>query len=126
MCASGVRFLQPNEVKCLLEDPQMSPNMVILDVRDDDFAGGHIRGCVNLPCWELLQGDNLDTFIRSTCVDGTRMIVVHCYLSQQRGPLTARRLSERLSQLEKNTIQVCVLAHGYRRFSSLYPEWIEK
>lgn len=113
----------------------------ILDVRDDDFAGGHIRGCINIPCWDLLSpqpahlstavgtsdcSNALDKFIDMYCMrDTTERIVCHCYLSQQRGPMAARRLQERLEQLQDtgryiDPCDVYVLKHGWRRFVRLY------
>lgn len=84
-------FLQPVQVKALLEDPAMQAKVMILDVRDEDFAGGHIKGCKNVPSYELSSEDELDKFITTHLSDGIDTVIVHCYLSQQRGPTCARR-----------------------------------
>ena len=85
-----MRFLQPVQVKALLEDGSRRGSTLILDVRDEDFAGGHIRGCVNIPSYELIKAEEVDKFL-----DGIDPVIdtliVHCYLSQQRGPSCARR-----------------------------------
>ena len=89
-----MKFLQPNEVKCLITDPQIAESIVILDVRDDDFSDGHIKSCVNIPCYELCSSGSrkMDDFIETHCDRSkTSMVIVHCYLSQQRGPMAATR-----------------------------------
>lgn len=133
-----VRFLQPVEVKAMLEDPTIRDSVLVLDVRDDDFQGaGHIRGCINIPSYLLSTTDDLDSFITrylrradetsDTCPIAT--VVVHCYLSQQRGPTAARRLAQRLAEMKDEgglqwssppRPEVVVMAHGWRRFHQLF------
>lgn len=86
-----VRFLQPIQVKALLEDPHSRSRILVLDVRDEDFSGGHIRGCINIPSYDLSSEHNLDRFIATKLTDDVESVIVHCYLSQQRGPTCARR-----------------------------------
>jgi Cdc25 family phosphatase len=124
MEAPRVKFLQPAEVKCLITDPQIADTVVVLDVRDDDFSDGHIKRCVNIPCYELCSSGTrtMDDFIEAHCDRSkTSMVIVHCYLSQQRGPMAAARLAERLRQLDREgRPEVCVMAHGWRRFKQLF------
>ena len=101
------------------------PSTVVLDVRDDDFADlGHIRGAVNISAWELLStGSALDKFIGAHLRRAeTRRVVVHCYLSMQRGPSVASRLKERLQQLDDPALlapaDVLILRKGFRAFFS--------
>ena len=88
-----VKFLQPVEVKALLLDPQRRDKILILDVRDDDFTGGHInaKNFINVPSGSLSCGKTLDDFIKFNLLPNIDTVIVHCYLSQQRGPTTARR-----------------------------------
>lgn len=138
--ALQVRFLQPIEVKAMLEDQNIRDSVLVLDVRDDDFEGsGHIRGCINVPSYLLSTADELDSFIerylkgasnssnRNRPLIGT--VIVHCYLSQQRGPATARRLAKRLAEVSNGAggweepappPEVVVMAHGWRRFHQLF------
>jgi rhodanese-related sulfurtransferase len=129
--AVQVRFLQPVEIKAMLEDPTIRDSVLVLDVRDDDFQGaGHIRGCINIPSYLLSTTDELDSFItrylrradETSDTPPINTVVVHCYLSQQRGPTTARRLAQRLAEVkdEWSTPEVVVLAHGWRRFHQLF------
>lgn len=139
---TSITFIEPSDLATILRVQQgqdSKPLTRILDVRDDDFAGGHIKGCIHIPCWDLLSPQPLsstgtdtspltalDMFIEEYCTtEKTARIVCHCYLSQQRGPMVARRIAERLEQLQESRrfIQpgdVWVLKHGWRRFSRLY------
>ena len=136
---TSITFVEPSDLAALLrqqQELQSKPPTRILDVRDDDFAGGHIKGCIHIPCWDLLspqplpseQGSltALDMFIEQYCTkENTARLVCHCYLSQQRGPMAARRIAERLEQLQDTERyilpeDVWVLKHGWRRFSRLY------
>jgi rhodanese-related sulfurtransferase len=114
-----VQFLQPIQVKALLLDPQRRENVLILDVRDEDFAGGHIRAVnhLNIPSYDLSSGDAIDEFIKQKLPSNVDTVIVHCYLSQQRGPTAARRIHERLKQLEREgKPEICVMMHGWRRW----------
>jgi rhodanese-related sulfurtransferase len=59
---------------------------LIVDVRDDDFRGGNIRGALNSPSTQFLA--NVDKLVQDT--KDTPIVVFHCMLSQQRGPKAAR------------------------------------
>lgn len=93
--------------------------VVVLDVRDDDeYCDGHILGAVNVPAYTFSNDKVVDMFIKSRLSSGCEMVVVHCYLSQQRGPMVARRLAARLAELgRRGSPEVVVLANGWRRFS---------
>ena len=100
---------------------------VVLDVRDSDFNDlGHIAGCLNLSAWLLLSGGGtLDHFIQTHLRRSrTRRVVVHCFLSMQRGPSVAHRLVERLQQLEDPLLlspdDVYILKRGFRAFYSAF------
>ena len=55
-----------------------------------DFAGGHIKGCMNITVDEFEDDDHVDNIIDMQ-LEGKEQVVVHCALSQQRGPFAARR-----------------------------------
>jgi rhodanese-related sulfurtransferase len=57
-----------------------------VDVRDDDFRGGNIRGAQNSPSSTFHT--DVDKLVQET--KETPIIVFHCMLSQQRGPKAAR------------------------------------
>ncbi|KAK6828290.1 Rhodanese-like protein [Apiospora arundinis] len=61
--------------------------IAIVDVRDDDYIGGHIQGSINFPsqAFEAM----MPTLLRK--LEGKETVVFHCALSQQRGPSAALR-----------------------------------
>jgi Cdc25 family phosphatase len=75
-------------------------SLAIIDVRDSDYIGGHIRGCTNVPSPSLDY--RLPELVRS--LKDKETVVFHCALSQQRGPGAALRYlreRERLGLLEE-------------------------
>lgn len=63
------------------------PGLTIVDVRDDDFIGGHIAGCQNVPT--STHDHAMPELVRTLKDQDT--VVFHCALSQQRGPASALR-----------------------------------
>ncbi|KAK3337961.1 hypothetical protein B0H65DRAFT_477342 [Neurospora tetraspora] len=79
-----------------------SPTLAIIDVRDDDYIGGHIKGSQNVPSRKL--DAMLPTLVRQ--LQDKETVVFHCALSQQRGPSAALRYireRERLMPKEVET-----------------------
>ncbi|KAF2180575.1 Rhodanese-like protein [Zopfia rhizophila CBS 207.26] len=85
--------------KTLLESdsaPQLPPNIAIVDVRDSDHIGGHIRGSTWVPSSELDY--RTPELVRT--LKGKDMVVFYCALSQQRGPSAALRYLRERRRLE--------------------------
>ncbi|KAF2967259.1 hypothetical protein GQX73_g6319 [Xylaria multiplex] len=57
-------------------------NIAVVDVRDDDHIGGHIRSSLHFPSRSL--DATMPTLLRKLADKET--VVFHCALSQQRGP----------------------------------------
>ncbi|KFM22925.1 hypothetical protein F751_6434 [Auxenochlorella protothecoides] len=87
MWQSG-RWSGPGEAS---EVSEAGAGVVVLDVRDYDFEGGHIRGCINRPAASFDKDADVDKFIDTELGPGVKTVVVHCALSQVRGPYTAQR-----------------------------------
>ncbi|KAK0663781.1 CDC25-like phosphatase YCH1 [Lasiodiplodia hormozganensis] len=101
--------------------PSPSASVAVIDVRDSDFFGGHIRGCTNVPTSALDY--KLPELVRQ--LKGTPTVVFHCALSQQRGPSAALRyLRERARLLgddgDGEGQDVCVLEGGFVRWQEKY------
>ncbi|KAL8917813.1 MAG: hypothetical protein Q9208_007742 [Pyrenodesmia sp. 3 TL-2023] len=71
----------------LLLSPTASASIAIVDVRDSDHAGGHIRSSIHVPSSTL--DHRLPELVRT--LRGKEKVVFHCALSQQRGPGAALR-----------------------------------
>ncbi|KAF2242964.1 Rhodanese-like protein [Trematosphaeria pertusa] len=67
--------------------PQLPDHIAVIDVRDSDHIGGHIKGSTWVPSSEL---DYKTPELVRTLKD-KEVVVFHCALSQQRGPSAALR-----------------------------------
>ncbi|EJD50542.1 Rhodanese-like protein, partial [Auricularia subglabra TFB-10046 SS5] len=97
----------------------------VVDVRDDDREGGHIKGSVHSPSYLFL--DAVDKLVEEHKDAST--VVFHCALSQQRGPKAARIYAETLNARYPDTKQeVVVLRGGFTDFQAVYrnePQLVE-
>ncbi|CAG8156134.1 unnamed protein product [Penicillium salamii] len=93
-------------------------NLAIIDVRDSDHVGGHIRGSTWVPTSTL--DVRMPELIRT--LKDKKMVVFHCALSQQRGPSAALRYArERESALgQDHPQQVFVLDGGFVEWQQKY------
>jgi rhodanese-related sulfurtransferase len=69
----------------LIKDKHSS--MAVIDVRDNDYIGGHIAGGTNVP--SDTHDYKMPELVRTLADKET--VVFHCALSQQRGPKAALR-----------------------------------
>ncbi|KAG5983104.1 hypothetical protein E4U55_000748 [Claviceps digitariae] len=111
--------------KILAEVNSPNPSYAIIDVRDDDYIGGHIKGCTNIPTLQL--DVMMPTLVRK--LKDTKTVVFHCALSQQRGPSAAlkylREKDELLKRLGKDgegavEQEVVVLDRGFVGWQQTY------
>ncbi|KAJ5143715.1 uncharacterized protein N7515_002502 [Penicillium bovifimosum] len=95
-------------------------NLAIIDVRDSDHIGGHIRSSTWVPTSTL--DVRMPELIRT--LQDKKMVVFHCALSQQRGPSAALRYTrQRESTLgveESQKQQVFVLEGGFVEWQQKY------
>lgn len=110
----------------LLRGP-MRQEVAVVDCRDDDFIGGHIKGAINMEAEHFADEAAVDQLIDTSLQQKTR-VVLHCMLSQQRGPRCAARLAQRLQERGLQQPAVLVMSGGWSRFSRMYgdnPELVE-
>ena len=102
----------------------------IIDVRDSDHIGGHIRGSTWVPS---SQHDYKMPELLRTLKDKD-VVVFHCALSQQRGPAAALRYlrekearqggvkekGEEIGQAQKDGQKVYVLKGGFTEWQEMY------
>jgi rhodanese-related sulfurtransferase len=108
-------YIAPSELAAALRSTE-TPPPVVIDVRDVDFAGGHIRSAVNIPEYTFRDDAAVDEIVER--FRDARQIVFHCMLSQVRGPTCAKRFLSRLGS-EETRPDVKVLVGGYARFSEV-------
>lgn len=73
-----VRYLSPQELEALIKGG--TKDYLIVDVRDDDYRGGNIKGAINIPSEKFTT--ELYQLIDDT--KNASKIIFHCTLSQQR------------------------------------------
>ncbi|CEJ89999.1 hypothetical protein VHEMI05812 [[Torrubiella] hemipterigena] len=99
--------------KILAEKEAADPTFAIVDVRDDDYIGGHIKGCIHAPSRQL---DAIMPSLLRRLAD-KKTVIFHCALSQQRGPSAALRyIREKAAAADSETPdeqQVFVLDQGF-------------
>ena len=94
-------------------------SVAIIDVRDEDHVGGHIKGSQHVPSTTLDY--NMPELVRT--LKDKEKVVFHCLLSQQRGPSAARaycRERDRLADSEGNKQEVFVLEGGFGQWQKKY------
>jgi len=101
---------------------------VVVDVRDHDFLGGNIVGCLRAPSAQFQE--NLDDLVEKT--NKIPKVIFHCALSQERGPKAARMYAERCvtsDDAERMVPEVLVLRGGFTQFQAAFkddPKLVEK
>ncbi|KAL4125090.1 hypothetical protein PRIC2_008679 [Phytophthora ramorum] len=105
-----------------LRNPDLSAKRpLIIDVRDSDYAGGHIHTAVNIPEENFMDDDDVDALVDK--YKDQDAIVFHCMMSQVRGPSCAKRFKSRMEVvLEEatHTPRILILHGGYERFGMIY------
>lgn len=101
--------MQAQELHLHLED------YAIIDVRDDDYDGRHIKGAMNVPHHDIVIGTKA-TREKIQAFAQDKPIVVHCMLSQVRGPSSVKYLKS----MTENAVHV--LQGGFKQYSEAYPE----
>ncbi|KAJ4370915.1 Cdc25 phosphatase Ibp1 [Didymella sp. IMI 355093] len=77
----------------------LPPNTAVVDVRDSDHIGGHIRGSTWVPSSQLDY--KTPQLVRE--LKDKEVVVFHCALSQQRGPSAALRYLREKERLDGQT-----------------------
>ena len=130
---SDLTYIPPARLASLLKDSTTkatspSPDLnklsvAVIDVRDSDHVGGHVRSSTWVPSDQLPA--KLPELVR-TLADKD-MVVFHCALSQIRGPSAALKYArerQRLLGKEKGNQdqKVCVLEGGFTMWQARYGE----
>jgi Cdc25 family phosphatase len=120
--------MNEDELAVLMKSGKMpNKDFLVVDVRDDDYVGGNIKGCLNLPSRDFLM--NVDGLVKQT--KEIPLVIFHCALSQVRGPKAARIYAEtRQNILEGNAIpqEIVILRDGFTQFQVKHkndPELVE-
>ncbi|ORX44791.1 Rhodanese-like protein [Hesseltinella vesiculosa] len=112
-------FVDSEELAALVRDKSKvsGQDYLVIDVRGDDFEGGHIPGVVNIPASKLMDSAS-DVIQKYSKVP---VVYFHCALSQVRGPKCARIYNEyKALQGIEDEQQVKVLRGGFEGWQEKY------
>lgn len=140
---SSLRFIKPADLANSLRQPETASKVAVIDVRDNDHLGGHVRGSQWVPINHL--DARIPELLRVN-KDKDR-VVFHCMLSQQRGPKAALTYARaKAYEVEKQKVvkhqetdtdeskeieqgsgkiggqEVCVLEGGFDNWRRFYAE----
>jgi rhodanese-related sulfurtransferase len=130
---SDLTYLPPTRLAALLKESHVeratdsetttNPSLAVIDVRDSDHVGGHIRASTWVPSNQLPT--RLPELVR--LLADKDMVIFHCALSQVRGPsaaLSYARERQRLLGKDKGNQEqrVCVLEGGFTMWQARYGE----
>ncbi|KAF8895657.1 Rhodanese-like domain-containing protein [Infundibulicybe gibba] len=123
-----MRYITGDELASMMKSDKIAGrDFLVVDVRDDDYAGGNIKHALNQPSNQFLM--NADDLVKKT--KDIPLVIFHCALSQMRGPKAARIYEEtRRNILEENDIphDVAVLRDGFTQFQAKFrndPDLVE-
>ncbi|KAJ3288317.1 Rhodanese-like protein [Rhizoclosmatium globosum] len=112
----SAKTVDPDTLASWIKDPTLKQNVdyLVVDVRDNDFAGGNIKGAVNIPAHEL----QADPHSFDDLLSVPKRLVFHCLLSQVRGPKTANVYLRTVGAAEGQ--EIYVLTGGFSNWQSKY------
>jgi rhodanese-related sulfurtransferase len=124
------KYISAEELATIIRDPAKKPwsDYLVVDVRDDDYAGGNIPGAVNIPSRDYHM--KVNDLIKEAHEKDVKLLVFHCSLSQQRGPKAARIYEEMRSNLYPlakeaqpgDPKEVAILRDGFTSFQAKFKD----
>jgi len=115
-----IKYITGDELAAIIKSDQVPlKDYIVVDVRDDDYAGGNIVMGQNWPS----QNFNLRVHELVEKTKGVKTVVFHCALSQIRGPQAARIYADKLQVRGADTEHdVFVLRGGFTQFQAKYQD----
>jgi rhodanese-related sulfurtransferase len=125
---SSLTKVTPSTLAASMLDPARASKVAVIDVRDSDHVGGHIKGSHWIPTNQLEA--RIPELIRVH--SDKEQIIFHCMLSQQRGPSSALKFARALEDAsnkaakiqlpKKERPTVCVLEGGFGMWQAQFGE----
>ncbi|KAK2465412.1 hypothetical protein APHAL10511_002766 [Amanita phalloides] len=112
-----MKYITSNQLaKIIKSDQKPNKDYLVVDVRDDDFAGGNIKNAINIPSTDFEK--RVNELVESA--SDVPLVVFHCLLSQRRGPEAARIYEETRGKAKEQ--EVVVLRGGFSVFQSKFKD----
>lgn len=115
-------YIPASHLHSLLSDSARASSTLVVDVRDDDFIGGHVPGALNVP--SVTFRDSLAA-IRTAAKDKS-IVVFHCMKSQVRGPKCARIMAEYVAVSGAEFPPIAILEEGFSGWVEFVSELTEE
>lgn len=97
---SDIKLLKPSKLRSWFRNGSSTGagTFAVVDVRESDYVGGHIKGCYHYPAgsFETSFGELQDKLVKNEIND----VVFHCMLSQARGPKATLRFMRSLNDVD--------------------------
>ncbi|KAK6201529.1 Rhodanese-like domain-containing protein [Scheffersomyces amazonensis] len=126
---SDLNFLNPRTLYTWFKggSPTGQGKFAVVDVRDSDYIGGHIRGCYHYPAGNFSY--TLPDLQERLFTNGINDVVFHCALSQVRGPGSTIKFINSLNGINDpereqyfSSLRVWVLRGGFTKWQEEYGE----
>lgn len=126
---SDIKFIKPATLyKWITTCHSPNGTFQVIDVRDSDYVGGHIRGSWNYPASDLNGSKILE--LQQRIYDAKiKDVVFHCMLSQARGPKSALKFLRSLDDIvdpemqryfQQDDVRVYILKGGFTEWAGEY------
>lgn len=127
MSVADIKYLEASELYRWMQQGYTTTfheEFQVVDVRGQDYIGGHIVGGWHIPYKELSHDSAAMDSLKKRLMGaaGNINVVFHCAQSQQRGPSAALKLLRSLDADEKKRITVWVLRGGFNHWQDVYGE----
>jgi Cdc25 family phosphatase len=125
MSVEDLPYIQADALATLLRAQEATPapqrRLVVIDVRGDDFAGGHIAQATNIPAPVFLE--DVSSYAKQYA--DKEKVVFHCVSSRNRARRCAGRFRDAYAALDEATAatpEILVLEGGFVNFARLYKD----
>ncbi|KAF9448813.1 S-adenosyl-L-methionine-dependent methyltransferase [Macrolepiota fuliginosa MF-IS2] len=114
---SSPEAITAEQVAALIRDPTKNPkDFVVVDVRRNDHAGGHVRGSSQCPA-QTFYDDALSYFER---FKDSERVIFYCQSSNGRGPRCAGWYQDYLDSVSHASSKAYVLSGGIKGWMAKY------
>lgn len=112
-------------LRAQVSKPLSARPLLVYDVRDDDYAGGHLAQAVHVASDTFMRNAQrlaADVAAEKAGTSALETIAFHCTFSQVRGPRAAARFREALRMKGVEGVEVVVVEGGFKACAKLYGE----
>ena len=115
-----LNYIDCKDVVELITTNKENKKYIIFDVRGSDVGDKIIHTAINIPSPNFIQtAPSIASLYKNY-----DYIIIHCMMSQTRGPMCASTLNECFKQekLKDSSVSILILRGGFERFYNSYGE----